>query len=86
LVSVTQQTEAEAQALLSEAKQAVDAVIERTLDHVHETMVRKGAPEDTIDEAMRNLYRQVHEARTRTLIRMADITAKRVENGNAELH
>jgi len=29
-VSVTWQTEAEAQALLSQAKQAVDAVIERT--------------------------------------------------------
>ena len=61
-------------------------MIERTLDHFHDPMIRKGAPEDIIDEAMQNLYRQVHEARTRTLIRMAEITAKRVENGNAELH
>ena len=81
-----QMTAAEAAMHLAHAKQMVDEMVEHTLDHAHDAMVRKGAPEDMIDEAMRSLRREVHEARTRALIRMAEIAGKRVEDGNVELH
>ena len=79
-------TQAEAQMLLSQAKQTVDALIEHTLDTRHDALIRSGATEDMISEAMQSLYREADEARTATLIRMAEITAKRVEDGNVELH
>ena len=79
-------TEAEAQTHLAHAKQMVDEMVERTLDNCHDRMIRMGASEQVIDEQMQDLYRQVDAIRTATSIKMAEIAAKRVENGNAELH